>query len=49
MVIDVGDIDEMLIAVHEGDFKAEIVIGPSHVPMIISALKGWYENTREQD
>jgi hypothetical protein len=49
MVIDVGDSDEIGIAVHDGDVKAEILIDPRHVPMIINTLKSWYENTREQD
>jgi hypothetical protein len=49
MVIDVGHSDEILIAVHEGDVKAEILIEPRHVSMIVNTLTGWNENTREQD
>jgi hypothetical protein len=49
MVIDVGHSDEILIAVHEGDVKSEILIDQHHVPMIINTLSVWYENTREQD
>jgi hypothetical protein len=49
MVIDVGYSGMILIAVHEGDVKSEILVDPRHVLTLIHVLKRWYDNTREQD